>query len=364
MNELGECAKSGVEESLSRQGHYPAPTEHSFEFTITAGQQSERLDTFLTREIRNATRTRIQQAIDLGAVSVNGITSKASRKIQPKDHVVCKVMKRPPITLIPENISLDIRYEDEFLMIVNKPAGMVTHPGFGNRFGTLVNAVLYHLGQRQAITVEDESDEETEGEIFAGDDIRPGIVHRLDKETSGVLVVAKKPEIHTALQQQFHAKTAQREYYALIWGDLPESSGAIEGDIGRSTRDRKLMAVVRKGGKQATTTYQVLERFDFTSLVRFKLLTGRTHQIRVHCANLGHPLVGDFAYGGDEKAIAGWLPDKKRRAKKVLSLIARQALHAKTLGFQHPVSKDWISVESELPNDFECVLTHLREHQQ
>lgn len=227
--------------------NYPDYIEKTYEFIIPAGQRPERVDVFLTEAIPNATRSKVQVAIDAGNVTINGKIHKSSRKIQPGDVVQCLVMKPPPMELLPENIPLDIVYEDEFLLVVNKPAGMVSHPGFGNRYGTLVNALLYHFGQRSAIPIEtfdeDETDTESDDDgendyVFNSDAIRPGIVHRLDKDTSGLLVIAKNSVIHAALAKQFFEHTTQREYNAIVWGVVKENEGRIESNIGRSPRER------------------------------------------------------------------------------------------------------------------------------
>lgn len=343
--------------------NYPDYIEAIFEFDIPTGQIPMRLDVFLTNSIRNATRTKVQNAIDAQAVLVNNKIKKASYKILPKDKIICKLMKPPPMELVPENITLDIAYEDDTLLVVNKPAGMVTHPGFGNRFGTLVNAVLYHLGQRESISIEiNDEDESNETKVFASQDIRPGIVHRLDKNTSGLLVIAKNSFDHSKLADQFHDRTIERFYYTLVWGNLKEDEGHFEGNIARSPRDRKLFTVVKKGGKTAYTNFWVLERFDFMTLVKIKLQTGRTHQIRVHFSFNNHPVFGDEDYGG--RAILFGGSNKKNRdvAEKCLKIANRQMLHAKVLGFSHPETKERLRFESELPDDFAEVLSILRNY--
>ena len=344
--------------------NYPAYIQHTYEFAIPAGQKPERIDTFLARAIHNATRTRVQHAIDSGAVLVNGHPVKPSRKIQPGDVIVCHVMKPPPIELVPENIPLDILYEDSELLVVNKPAGMVTHPGFGNRYGTLVNALLYHMGVResQVIETEDEDDETDEGVIYSSDAVRPGIVHRLDKDTSGILVVAKNSHAHAMLAKQFAQRTAKREYQAIVWGVVKNDAGTIEGNLGRSQRDRKIFTVVTKGGKHAVTDYRVVERFDFLTLVSLSLRTGRTHQIRVHCAHIGHPLFADTAYGGSNVVYgSGAAAKHKQHVANLLAIMPRQALHAKTLAFRHPTTGAWLEFDSELPADFKALLAAVRQ---
>jgi 23S rRNA pseudouridine1911/1915/1917 synthase len=365
--------------------NYPPFIEHTYTFTIPAKQVSVRLDVFLTESVHNATRSKVQDAIDAGNVTVNGTLAKASRKIQPHDLITCRVMKPPPLTLVPEPIPLDICYEDATVLVVNKPAGMVTHPGFGNRYGTLVNAVLYHLGQREAIAIEEDFDERNfdeqeddegdnendsggdrtittlpEGLLYASDAVRPGIVHRLDKETSGILVISKVISAHAKLSKQFAQRTAKRQYYALVWGNVKDDAGMIEGNLGRSSRDRKLFSVVQKGGKHAVTEYAVVERFAACTLLALKLQTGRTHQIRVHCTHIRHPLVGDEQYGGAQVLVGGNSASLRHHAEKLLKLIPRQALHARTLGFTHPVSGAWLEFESDLPPDFAAALEEAR----
>jgi 23S rRNA pseudouridine1911/1915/1917 synthase len=342
--------------------NYPEYIEKVFQFSISTGQKPERLDSFLANSIRNASRTKVQKAIDAECVTINGKPSKAGKKIQPGDVIICKILKPPPIELVPENIPLNIVFEDEHLLVVNKPAGMVTHPAFGNRYGTLVNAVLYHLGMRQSITFEldDEDEDENETAIFESSEIRPGVVHRLDKNTSGLLVVSKNPVIHAGLAKQFFDRTVDRSYNSIVWGIVKQDSGTIEGNIGRANRDRKLFDVVKREGKHAITDYKVLERYDFATFVQIKLRTGRTHQIRVHFRHIGHPVLGDPEYGGDKIHSGGGDPIIKKRAEKCLKLINRQMLHARTLGFVHPATKEKLSFTSELPEDMENILDILR----
>ncbi len=331
-----------------------------YEYHLTDGYQAERLDVYLTYRIRNATRTKVQRAISEGYVSVNGSTKiKASYKIRPGDHIVCRLMKPPPIELIPEDIPLQILYEDDDVLVIDKEAGMVVHPGFGNRNGTLVNAVLYHMGVRETRVLEREDDDDA-SMIYSDAAIRPGIVHRLDRETSGVMVISKKEHIHARLAEQFARRTTRREYIALAWGVFSEDEGTIEGNIGRSTRDRKIMAVLKRDGKPARTDYTVLERFEFATLIRCKLHTGRTHQIRVHCAHIGHPLFGDPTYGGREVHAGPRTRRHRQTVKNLLELMPRQALHARTLGFMHPGKNAQMDFESPLPADMNALLERLR----
>ncbi len=332
--------------------------EHLYEFYVPPGQQPERLDVYLTHVLPNATRTKVQKAIEEHAILVNGRPAKASRKIQPGDYILCRIYKPPPIELVPEPIPLDIIYEDEDILVVNKPPGMVTHPGIGHRRGTLVNAVLYHLGLREAQPLEVNEDAPEEY-IFASPQIRPGIVHRLDKDTSGLLLISKTSRFHPHLSRQFATKTAQRFYQALVWGSLP-AEGTIEGAIGRNPRDRKKFAVVDpEQGKHALTLYTTLERFSIASLVELQLKTGRTHQIRVHLASIGHPVVGDPTYGGDKPYGIRDAGDK-HLALQLLALFNRQALHAYRLRFIHPRTQEWMEFEAPLPEDFRRALALLR----
>lgn len=346
--------------------NYPPHIERVFTLVIPPKQAPVRIDVYLTEVLPNATRSKVQEAIEAGAVTVNGQVTKVSRKIQPADIIECRLMKPPPLELVPEEIPLDIRFEDEHLLVIYKPAGMVVHPGFGNRYGTLVNALLWYLGQREAIPLT-EIDEDAEDEIeisenaiLASDAVRPGIVHRLDKDTSGILVVAKDAAAHARLAKQFADRTAKRQYYALVWGIVKEDVGIIEGDLGRSPRDRKKMAVVQKGGKHAVTEYTVIERFASCTLLALKLRTGRTHQIRVHCSYIKHPLVGDGDYGGGSVVYAGNSGQWKQLGERLLKIIPRQALHAKTLGFMHPATGTWLEFDSELPEDFQTALAEAR----
>ncbi len=348
--------------------NYPDLIERRFEILIPAGQKPERLDIFLASAIANATRTKAQAAIEAGNVTLNGAQVKPSRKIQPGDLIICTLMKPPPLELIPENIPLDVAFEDDFLLVVNKPAGMVTHPGFGNRYGTLVNALLYHFGKREPIPLtltnddDDAENDDTDDEIsLLSDAVRPGIVHRLDKNTSGLLVVAKSPDIHAKLAVQFRAHSVRREYTAIAWGRVKQNEDTISTNIGRSPRNRKMYAVVERGGKHAVTHYAVLERYGNVTVMKFRLETGRTHQIRVHAAWLGHPLLGDELYGGNVIAYSGIRSsEEKSAALRCLELMPRQALHARTLGFRHPVTKQDLFFEQEVPTDFAATLQFLR----
>lgn len=344
---------------------------------VTAGQTPERIDRFLTNAVMRATRNKVQSAIDAGTVLVNGRPTKANYKIRPGDSIEITFMKPPPIQLVAQNIPLEIMYEDDDLLIVNKPAGMVTHPGYGNRDGTLVNAVLYHVGTlpeaEPLFEIEDaedadEDDPDAAGAAAAEDDDedafapgpRPGIVHRLDKDTSGLMVVAKNADAQSDLARQFAERTAKREYWAVAWGTFENDEGEIEADLGRDPRDRRRFTVVRRGGKYALTRYRVIERFEFTTLIALRLATGRTHQIRVHAAHIGHPLFGDPTYGGRAVVYPGAGGKHRQRIANLLQVMQRQALHAKMLGITQPRTRESLEFESELPPDMLALIAALR----
>jgi 23S rRNA pseudouridine1911/1915/1917 synthase len=321
-------------------------TTRSFTIIVSPHHTRERLDIFLTHHIENATRSKVQQAIEQGIVTVNGKQIKPSYKISPSDVVHVTIPKPPPIDIIAENIPLDILYEDQTLIVVNKAAGMVTHPAYGNFTGTLVNALLHHCND-QLSTINDPT--------------RPGIVHRLDKDTSGLMVVAKDDASHAFLAKQFSERTIEREYRAVIWGlfDKGKKKGTIDAALGRSKSDRKKITVTT-AGKHAVTEYEVIEEFGYLSLVRLHLKTGRTHQIRVHLHHIGHPVFGDPTYGGRRIAWGGTEKKKKDEVQLFLNVIQRQALHAKTLGFVHPATREFIKFDSEIPSDMQTLLTLLR----
>lgn len=309
------------------------------------GQKPLRVDKFLMNFIENATRNKIQKSAKSGNIFVNGEIVKQNYKVKPGDEV--RVMfEHPPYEylLVPENIPLDIVYEDDTLLVVNKPAGMVVHPGHGNYSGTLINALVYHFENLPNNSSE-----------------RPGLVHRIDKDTSGLLVIAKTEHAMSHLASQFFHKTSKREYVALVWGDFDEEEGTIEGNIGRHPKNRLQQAVFlddedEERSKPAITHYKVLERFGYVSLVSCKLETGRTHQIRIHMKHIGHTLFNDERYGGD-KILKGTSFSKYRQfVENCFKILPRQALHAKTLGFKHPETGEWMDFESPLPEDMqECI---------
>ncbi|AIZ63019.1 pseudouridine synthase [Hymenobacter sp. DG25B] len=308
------------------------------------GQELLRLDKFLMNRLPNASRTKIQNAIKAEAVQVNDKPAKANYRVKPLD-VITITLPEPPreVKVTPEPMELDIRYEDDSVLLVNKPAGMVVHPAFGNWQGTLVNGLAYHF--RNLPTGRN-------GEI------RPGLVHRIDKDTSGLLVIGKTEWAMTHLSQQFFHHTIERTYLALVWGVPKEAEGTVRGHIGRSIKDRKVQAVFPEGdqGKHAVTHYKVLRTFKHVSLVQCNLETGRTHQIRVHMKHIGHPLFSDATYGGDKVLYGQRTGTYKAFAEKVMALMPRQALHAKSLGFVHPVTGAHIQQEVELPADFAAAL--------
>lgn len=314
-----------------------------FDIVVPAGKKKERLDVFLTNHVENATRTKVQEAIRSGHVLVDGKNARPSHPVAPGEVIHVTIPKQSPPDVTAEPIPLTIVYEDDHLLIVNKPAGMVTHPAYSNYTGTLVNALLFHCGVLSTVN----------------DSRRPGIVHRLDKDTSGLMVVAKSDMAHAHLARQFAARTIAREYWAVVWGSFSSPAGVIDAALGRSKSDRKMMAVVTDG-KHAVTNYEVLEHFPYLSLMRLKLQTGRTHQIRVHLAHVGHPVFGDPTYHGRRINAGPGTPRQRTEVQHLLDLMQRQALHAKTIGFVHPVTKERVFFDSKLPEDMETLLQRLR----
>ncbi len=318
-------------------------TSEKITIVVPPGEQRKRIDVYLTHQIENVTRTKVQKAIETGLVTVNGKPVKPSYNINSSDLIEIVLQRAAKPDVKPENIPLDIVYEDDVLLVVNKPAGMVTHPAYGHYSGTLVNALLYYCSSLSTVNTEQ----------------RPGIVHRLDKDTTGLLVVAKTDAAHNFLAKQFSAHSIDREYWALVWGILKKRKGIIETKLGRSKKDRKKVTVVDEG-KIAITEYEVLESWKFLSLVRMRLKTGRTHQIRVHLSHIGHPVFGDPTYGGRSHTWGGLKGKQIQQAANLLKLIQRQALHAKTLGFIHPVTKQPLLLTSDLPEDMMAVIEALR----
>lgn len=313
------------------------------------GQKPLRVDKFLSNFLENVSRSRVQTAAESGNIHVNGAVVKSNYKVKPGD-VVQVVMSYPPreIELIPENIPLDIVYEDDDVVVVNKPAGLVVHPGYGNYSGTLVNALIYHF---QNLPVGQQTD-------------RPGLVHRIDKLTTGLMVVAKNEPAMAHLSKQFFDRTIERRYLALVWGDFEEDTGTIVGNIGRSHKNRKVQDVFPEGdqGKHAVTHWEVVERLGYVTLIQCKLETGRTHQIRVHLAHIGHPLFGDFEYGGDKILKGTTFTKYKQFVNNCFKILPRQALHARSLGFTHPKTGEWIYLESDLAEDMVAVIDKWRNY--
>ncbi len=323
--------------------------EH-FRFEAGKGQAPLRVDKFLMNLVENATRNKIQQAASNGNIFVNDVAVKSNHKVKALD-VVRVLMKQPPFEniIVPENIPLNIVYEDDALLVVNKEPGLVVHPGHGNYTGTLVNALAYHFDNLPLNSSE-----------------RPGLVHRIDKDTSGLLVIAKTEWAMTELQRQFAEKTTEREYIALVWGNVVEDQGTIESYIGRHVKDRMQMAAFddEEKGKWAVTHYKVLERFGYVTLVSCRLETGRTHQIRVHMKYIGHTLFNDERYGGHLILKGTTFTKYKQFVENCFQLLPRQALHAKTLGFEHPITKEYVRFDSEVPQDMVACIEKWRTYSQ
>ncbi|NDV69158.1 RluA family pseudouridine synthase [Dysgonomonas sp. 25] len=328
---VGEEIEQGDSEGGELHEHY--------RFVADKGQSLIRVDKYLTMHIVGISRNRIQQAADAGNIFVNDTPVKSNYKVKPND-VVTVMMERPrrELEIIPEDIPLDIIYEDDDLMVINKQPGLVVHPGFGNWQGTLVNAIAFRL-------------KDTPG--YDPKDPRFGLVHRIDKDTSGLLVIAKNELTKAHLASQFFHKTSKREYIALVWGQVAEDSGRIEGNIGRSLKDRLQMVVFPEGdyGKAAVTNYEVVERLGYVTLVRCRLETGRTHQIRVHMKYIGHTLFNDARYGGNEILKGTRFTKYKQFVQNCFAICPRQALHARTLGFVHPRTGEEMLFESPLAED-------------
>ena len=323
--------------------------EH-YRLTADKGQALLRVDKFLVNLLPHASRSRIQAATEAGSIHVNGQPVKANYKVKPGD-VVTVVLDYPKrdLKITPENIPLSILYEDDQLVIINKSPGMVVHPGHGNYSGTLVNALLYHFRHLP---------------MFNEEDPRPGLVHRIDKDTSGLLVIAKTEQAKLNLSLQFFEKTTHRKYVALVWGDLKEDKGTITGNIGRSVRNRQLFTVYPAGdhGKTAVTHYRVIERLAYVNLVECQLETGRTHQIRVHMKHIGHPVFNDASYGGDQILRGTTFTKYRQFIHNCFEIKPRQALHAKSIGFLHPQTGKMMIFESELPDDMARVIEKWRNY--
>ena len=317
--------------------------EH-FSFRVDKGQTPLRIDKYLMNFVENATRTKIQAAAKSGSIKVNDVVVKSNYKVKPLDDIRV-LFEYPPHEnlLIAENIQLDIIYEDDDLVVVNKPSGMVVHPGHGNYSGTLINALIYHFEN-----------------LPKNSSNRPGLVHRLDKDTTGLLVVAKNDVSMLHLSKQFAEKKSKREYLALVWGNVKDDTGRIDNYIGRNPKNRLQNIVLDdnkiENGKRAITNYEVLSRMNYVSLVRCTLETGRTHQIRVHMKHIGHTLFNDQRYGGDLILKGTTFTKYKQFVENCFKMLPRQALHAKTLGFTHPKTGEFMQFDSELPTDFKSCI--------
>ena len=310
---------------------------------ILPGHEGKRLDRLLAATYPALSRSRIQRLISDGQILVDGRRVRPSHRVSTGEQVAIRIPPSEPVSIDPEAIPLDIFFEDDHLLVVNKPAGMIVHPAGRVRSGTLVNALLSHCALLSGINGE----------------LRPGIVHRLDKETSGLLMVAKGDVAHRGLAAQLEARTVSRRYLALVWGHPSAAAGRVEGAIGRHPADRKRMAVREEGGRAAATRFEVVSRYDFLSLMSLRLETGRTHQIRVHMSHIGHPVFGDAIYGGRQRRMKGIAPQYRGEAALLLKLAARQMLHAEALGFLHPVSGEALRFQADPPADMRTVLGRL-----
>lgn len=332
---------------MEKQINLPEEEDELYEhytFTVDKGQQPLRIDKYLMNFIENATRNKIQAAAKEGSIRVNGTPVKSNYKVKPLDEIRV-LLTHPPHEnlLVGEDIPIDVVYEDDELLVVNKPAGMVVHPGHGNYSGTLINGLIFHFENLPNNSSE-----------------RPGLVHRIDKDTSGLLVIAKTENAMAHLSLQFAKKTSEREYIALVWGNMEDDEGVIEGNIGRHPKNRLQNTVFfdedEDKGKPAVTRFKVLERLGYVTLVSCKLETGRTHQIRVHMKHIGHTLFNDERYGGERILKGTTFTKYKQFVENCFKILPRQALHAKTLGFIHPKTEKWMSFTSEMPDDMQqCI---------
>ena len=328
----------------------PAELYEHFRVVVDKGQKQVRVDKYLFERLVNSSRNRIQKAADAGFVMANGKPVKSSYKVKPND-VLTLMLDRPRYEndIIPEDIPLNIVYEDEDLMVINKPAGLVVHPGCGNYHGTLVNAIAWHLKDNPK---------------YDPNDPQVGLVHRIDKDTSGLLVVAKTPDAKTHLGLQFFNKTTKRKYNAVVWGTVENDEGTIEGNIGRNPKDRMQMAVLSDPtqGKHAVTHYKVLERLGYVTLVECVLETGRTHQIRVHMKHIGHTLFNDERYGGNQILRGTTFAKYRQFVQNCFDTCPRQALHAKTLGFKHPRTGEEMFFDTDIPTDMTALIERWRQY--
>jgi 23S rRNA pseudouridine1911/1915/1917 synthase len=319
--------------------------------SVDSGQKFMRIDNWLACLLKGKSRTNIKNAILVGCIRVNGKTVKPAYKVKPGDEVAVLLPHPPPPELSPEYIPIDLPYEDEDFIILNKRPGMVVHPGVGNWRGTMLHALLYYLNS-------DRLDRPRAEWKF------PSLVHRIDKDTSGLLVIPKHEFSNSFIARQFYERTIDRLYNAIVWGDVKQDQGTIVGHVGRSKVDRKKFRVYEDGseGKSAITHYKVLERFGFATLVQCKLETGRTHQIRVHMKHIGHTLLSDWFYGGSEILVRKQTPKWEEFARNLMTVIPRQALHARTLGFTHPMTRTKVFFDSELPEDFQLAIEKMRKY--
>lgn len=317
----------------------------SIEITVPENQQRERIDQFLASQLEKISRAQIQKLIQEEKITVNLSPVKSSHQVVGGERIIVTIPAPSPADLLPEDLPLEIIFEDDSLLVLNKKAGMVVHPAFGNKSGTLANALVFHSSSLSALSGK----------------YRPGLVHRLDKDTSGLLVVAKNDFVHARLAQQFSEHTTIREYQALVWGQLSDRSGRIESYICRSQKDRTRMIISDEVGKWAVTNWELIRQYSLVALIRLNLETGRTHQIRVHLSSLGHPVVADQTYGGCKKQIIGLKQQDQQQGLLLLKIMGRQALHAKTLGFVHPVTNEHMLFDSELPADMVAALKFLDE---
>ncbi len=316
---------------------------------VRAAQRPTRIDTFVSESIKDISRTKVKELIDRELITVNRqTTKKASYQIAPKDMITVRIPRYVPLIVEPENIPLDVIYEDDDLIVINKSPGLVVHPAVGNRTGTLVNALAHRCTTLSNI----------------GGDYRPGIVHRLDKDTSGAIIAAKNNNAHNRMARKFENRQIEKFYTALVWGVFKEPKGVTTKYIGRHKNDRQKYAAYddERFGKHAETRWEVLESFEFMSLVKVQILTGRTHQIRVHLSDLGHPVIGDEMYGGKTQKLAGLSPRHRKIAIHLLDMIDRQALHCSEMRFDHPVTREPMRVIAPLPEDMNRLVEHLREN--
>ncbi len=338
-----------MHEHIEEQEENSELFEH-YRFVADKGQGLLRIDKFLQIRVENASRSKIQAAAENGSILVNNQPVKANYRVKPGD-VISVVLEYPPreIQIIPEDIPIQVVYEDDYLVVVNKPAGLVVHPSYGHYTGTLINALAFRYRDLP---------------IFNGNDARPGLIHRIDKDTSGLLVIAKTEAAKTHIALQFFEHTTHRRYIALVWGSFEEEEGTVTGHIGRSLKNRKVMDVFPDGeyGKHAITHYKVLERLGYVTLIECRLETGRTHQIRAHMKYLGHPLFNDPEYGGDQILKGTTFTKYKQFVQNCFSLLPRQALHAKELGFRHPVTNQFVQFDSSVPEDMAAVIHKWRNY--